>query len=133
MSRSTLVETIKETLKSYYAYLEKFEGDQILDLWYHDGKMYNVGNANAFLIRTPQEFAHHMTQIGQTQDIPLKIKIDKIDHVAVHDLIASAEVHWRMILPDSVGIHRSCYHLAKMDSRWVIVSLMDRGLEIAEN
>jgi len=61
----------------------------------------------------------------------VKFVIDDIERIALHDdLIASVHVRWGMIFPDGYGKHRSFYNLAKVDGKWGIINVVDRGLEM---
>lgn len=63
-------------------------------------------------------------------DAEIAFIIDDFLHVDVHDnVIASVELTWRMILPESEGKHRTYFHLVKIDEKWTIVNVLDRGLE----
>ena len=133
MKQDSEIDQIRELLQTYYRCFAKFDGEGMNALWHPEGKLFNVGNRNEFLIRDPATFTERWSVIKEKLDYELTIEIDDMRHIVVYDgLIASAEVKWRMVMPDSWGEHCSYYHLAKIDGVWQIAGVVDRGWEHTE-
>lgn len=56
-------------------------------------------------------------------------RIDRIKHFIIHDLIASISIEWVMLMTESTGNHCTCFHLVKSEEKWLIVDILDRGVE----
>ena len=123
---------IKQLLEAYFAVQSEFDGKGMLKYWHAEGVMYLVGNQGEFRVVTIEEQVSHMAKAKEhIPDLAVDFVIDEIEQIAVHDdLIASAHVRYRMILPEGYGKHRCFYNLAKMEGKWGIVNTVDRGLEI---
>ena len=133
MTQNAEITAIRELLQTYYRCFAKFDGEGMKALWHPEGKLFNVGNRNAFIIRDPATFTERWSVIKQKLDSELSIEIDDMHHIVAYDtLIASAEVKWRMVMPDSWGEHCSYFNLAKIDGTWQIVGMVDRGWEHTE-
>lgn len=121
---------IKAALEKYYNSLETFDDEMMRQVVHPEAKMFNAGESGTFFIKTREEFIKSVIEAPRRYGMkPFIIKIQEFIHIAVHELIASAEVEWEMVMPNSVGIHHTYYHLAKIDDKWVIVNILDRGKE----
>lgn len=130
MTHEQDTEAIQLLLQTYFQYFADFDGSGMNALWHPEGKQFNVGNRNEFLVRTPKTFTERWEAIRERVDFTMTIEIDDMSHIAVYDaLIASAEVKWRMLMPDSWGEHCSYFHLIKQDDAWKIAGVVDRGWE----
>ncbi|MFX0181734.1 MAG: hypothetical protein ACFE95_01530 [Candidatus Hodarchaeota archaeon] len=95
---------------------------------------FGLGNSNELYYMSRDEVINQ-SLIGLSkarETIPnfkCSFKIKKITHLTIHDVIASIGVEWIMMMTDSVGIHCTCFHLAKDEGKWILVNALDRGKE----
>ena len=127
-----LNQAVINVIEEFFRLQGEFDGDGILNLWHTEGMVYMVGNNNQFRINSIKEQCAHINEVKKkVPDIRVDFLIDSVEEVSIQDdLIATARVQWRMMMLDSYGKHRSFYNLVKIGGRWVIVNVVDRGLEI---
>jgi hypothetical protein len=123
---------IIQLLENYFARQSMFDGDGMLEFWHPGGRMYLVGNQNEFRVVTIEEQASHIKDAKErVPDLKVEFILEEIEQVVVQeDLIASAHVRYRMIFPEGYGKHRCFYHLAKIEGKWGIVNVVDRGVQV---
>lgn len=132
--KSKDVEKVKTTLERYYSSQENSNKEEFLKVWHSDARRISFGNDNEMLVSTTEDIIKYTIdglRIAKERDpdFYVKFQIKEIKHVAVHDVIASAEVDWQMEMPMARGFHASFFHLAKIDDNWTIIGLTDRGME----
>ncbi len=127
---------VEETLNTLFQSFENADEAQFLSVTHPAVRTVNIGNdneAHVFSVEDIRKFA--ILGLRNAMDkIPgfyARRVITALKHIAVHDLIASAEVDYRMEMPDSVGIHTAYLHLLKVDGKWLVTNIIDRGLEQA--
>lgn len=121
---------IKETITLYFDSLETFDDEKMRHVVHPEARMFNVGNSNIFFIKPREEFIKGTITAPRLHGMnPFMVEIKEIS-IHTHELTASAEVEWRMIMPNSIGVHHTFYHLAKIDDKWVIVNMLDCGREV---
>jgi hypothetical protein len=49
--------------------------------------------------------------------------------MTIGDVAAAVEVRYKMAMPDSTGYHHSFVHLVKEGERWLVINIIDRGIE----
>ena len=94
----------------------------------------SLGNNNELYLITRDEVINQ-SLIGlekSRKSIPnfkCTFKIEKIKHFMIHDLIVSISIEWVMLMAESTGNHCTCFHLVKSEDKWLIVDILDRGVE----
>jgi hypothetical protein len=93
-----------------------------------------MGNSNKLYWMTRDEMINQSLKglANARNSIPnfiCKFKIETIKHFTIHDVIASIAVEWEMLMTDSTGNHCTCFHLVKTEDVWLIVDILDRGIE----
>ncbi|MHA2496376.1 MAG: nuclear transport factor 2 family protein [Candidatus Hodarchaeales archaeon] len=132
--KSKDVKKAKETLERYYSSQEHSNEEEFLSVWHPEARRISFGNDNKMLVSNTEEIIKYTInglRIAKERDpdFYVKFQVNKIKHVAVHDVVASAEVDWQMEMPMARGLHASFFHLAKIDDHWMIIGLTDRGVE----
>lgn len=135
MSNVSEIEKIKKLIINYTKYNETSDWENFIEIWHPEARRLNVGNTNELLI-TPTEdikklsFEGLMNLRKQMPEAEISFITDDFSHIDVYDeVVASAELNWRMILPGSEGRHKTYFHLVKANEKWIIVNVLDRGFE----
>ena len=116
-------------IKDYFYAFNAMDGDAYLKLWKEDGRLINVGNSGKFLYRSPEDFAKALAK-WKDMEVDFTCQMQEEPHSRIVDgLVASIEVRYNMIMPESIGEHTSFFHLICDEGQWKITSLMDRGFE----
>ena len=125
---------ITKMIEAYFAKQSEFDGDSILGFWHPGGMMYLVGNNNEFRIVAAENQAAHIKEVKErVPDLKVHFQVEKIEQAIVHeDLIASVHVRYRMTFPDGYGKHRCFFNLAKIEGKWMIVNVVDRGFQVMQ-
>ena len=123
---------IREFITAYFIAQSAFDGVKMLDFWHSDGMMYLVGNQSEFRVVAAKEQAEHIKAAKEhNPDLAVKFVLDEVEQVILHEeLIASVHVQYRMVFPEGHGKHRCFFNLAKMDGKWKIANVVDRGFQI---
>lgn len=111
--------------------------DKFLEIWHPDARRFSVGNSNelhSFNLTEIIEFSlKGIRQLRKENPQSSKIQhvLDEVLHLSIYsNLVAGVEVRWHMILPNSKGLHRTYFHLARQNDKWLIVNVLDRGYEL---
>jgi hypothetical protein len=132
MTQSTAIEKVKAVLYLYHDSCERFDDAQVSELLHPEARLFNVGNANQFFIRSRQEFVEGAVIAPREHQVEVKFDVE-IQRVDVYDdLIATAQVLNHITYSDSEGEHHSYINLAKIDGAWCIVNVLDRGKLLVE-
>lgn len=96
-----------------------------------------LGNSNELYQMSREEIiTHSLGGLAKARETQLNFKclfnIERITHLTIHDVIAAVGVEWEMIMTDSIGTHCTCFHLAKDEGRWTVISALDRGFEVQQ-
>ncbi|MFW9916751.1 MAG: nuclear transport factor 2 family protein [Candidatus Thorarchaeota archaeon] len=134
MDKSRDIEKVKKTLGRYYSSQEHSNKEEFLSVWHADARRISFGNDNKMLVSTSEDIIKYTIdglRIAKERDpdFYVNFQVNEIKHVAVHDVVASAEVDWKMEMPMARGFHSSFFHLAKIEDEWIIIGLTDRGVE----
>jgi hypothetical protein len=125
---------IRGIIDDYFVSHQDTDVKLFTSIWHNQAKRFNLGNSNELLVLTEQEIIEQTIdglRIAREQinGFDVQHEINEISHIEVGDVTATAEVEWKMLMPDTSGSHRTYFHLAKEDT-WQIVGLLDRGIEI---
>ncbi|MHA2500556.1 MAG: nuclear transport factor 2 family protein [Candidatus Hodarchaeales archaeon] len=128
------VEKVKKALEQYYSSQEHSNIEEFLSVWHPEARRTSFGNDNKMLVSNTEDIIKYTInglRIAKERDpdFYVKFQVKEVKHVAVHDVVASAEVDWQMEMPMARGLHASFFHLAKIDDNWTIIGLTDRGVE----
>ncbi len=84
--------------------------------WHPNGKL--------FIMETMQslEFLRNIPPV-------VKIEVDKTEVLSVDGMIAVVKVEWKMLMPKTIGYHRSYMNLIQINDEWKIISETDYGDE----
>ena len=133
-TKNNEIEQIKNSLLVFFQGLDETNEELFKSVTHQNVRTVNIGNSNEIFVFTVEEIIEY-TITGLRNAIQKnpgffsrREEID-IDHITVHEIIASAEVSYKMVMPESVGYHRIYFHLAKENGKWMIVNIIDRGLE----
>ncbi len=70
--------------------------------------------------------------VAHEHGITVGFKLNKLKQIGVHGPIASVEVDWQMIMPDSIGIHCTYFHIVNTENQWLVANVTDHGYEEAK-
>ena len=98
----------------------------------------NIGNSNevhVFTLEQIVEFTIHGLKRAAEQMPGFYARWENIEiiHTHVEDVTAAVEASYQMVMPDSTGFHHSFIHLVKQDGRWLVINIIDRGIEKAKD
>jgi hypothetical protein len=57
----------------------------------------------------------------------------KFHNITIQDVTASVEVSYQMVMPESTGSHHSFIQLVKENEKWLVINIIDRGIEKEKN
>jgi hypothetical protein len=126
---------IEETIQALYQSFENGDVELFKSVTHPQARTVNIGNSNQAFVFSLEEIINN-TILGlrnAKEQIPgffanwVNIYIKTVQ---THDQIASAEVTYTMEMPESYGEHTSFIQLLKDGARWLIIQIIDRGLEI---
>jgi hypothetical protein len=128
---------IRELVEDYIDIMEKTDEKRFLELWHPDARRFGMGNANELYSFSKDEIVKYsITGLKNLKEqIPnpevIKFTITEIVNISVSEgVIASAEIKWQMVLPDSKkGNHHTFIQFAKKNDMWLIVNVLDKGFE----
>ncbi len=135
MSETKDKAAITFALLAFYASLENGDADGFRTVTHPDVRTVNIGNSNEINIFNVDQIIEYTIQGLQNakQNIPgffARWEQIEIKSITLHDVSASAEVHYKMTMPESTGHHRSFIQLVQDQDRWQIIQITDRGLEV---
>lgn len=125
---------IKKTLQDYFESLVNSDSEKFRTIWHPEAKIFGIGNSKILQIDSLNEIITHRInglQKAKTT-IPgfdVDFTITRIANLYIRDFIATADILWQMIMPDTVGNHVTSFQIAKQDEKWLIVSVLDMGFE----
>lgn len=125
---------IRKTLQDYFEALVNGDSEKFQAIWHPQAKIFGVGNSKIIQIDSINEIISHRIEGLQKAktSIPgfdVDFTIIKIANLYVRDIIATVDIMWQMIMPDTVGNHSTSFQLVKQNDIWLIVSVLDMGLE----
>ena len=113
---AALHEAVLKPVQTFMDGMVKHDFALMSSAWHPNGKL--------FIMETmqPLEFLRNIPPV-------VKIEIDKIDVLSVDGMIAVVKVEWKMLMPKTIGSHRSYMNLIKIEGAWKIISETDYGDE----
>jgi hypothetical protein len=129
-------ETIQQVILDLYRALGGSDEAAFSALVHPQVRTVNIGNSNevhVFTLDQIVEFTINGLKRAVEQIPGFYARWDKIEfiNVTVQDVTAAVEVRYQMAMPDSTGFHQSFIHLVKEDGRWLVINIIDRGIEKA--
>lgn len=127
-------QNIRETILALYQHFENTDEDKFRGLTHPQVRTVNIGNSGEVHVFDMDQIVEY-TIAGlrrAKEQIPgffARREEIEICHIAVQELIASAEVSYKMVMPESIGRHHSYLHLVKNGDQWIVVNMIDRGIE----
>lgn len=125
---------IKAVILALYNSYEQSNPSLFKSIIHSQVRTINIGNNNQIHIFSADEIIEN-TILGlkrAKEQIPgFYAKWVNINFISltIHDLIASIEITYTMKMPDSYGNHSTFIQLAKENTKWLIINIIDRGLE----
>ncbi len=123
---------IEELIIRYINCLQNTDGDEFEKIWYEKAVRINLGNDNEILISSKEDIIKYTInglKQARKEGFDVTHKFKEIKRLEVGDVTATAEIYWQMIMPDSTGLHTNYIHFAKDGNTWMIVGILDRGIE----
>ncbi len=136
-SNNAEIPHIKKTLQDYFESLVNCDSEKFETIWHPEAKIFGIGNSKILQIDSLNEIIKHRIKGLQKAKISIPgfdvdFIIKKIGNMYVKDIIATVDIIWQMIMPETVGNHSTSFQLAKQNDKWLIVSVLDMGLEEEE-
>lgn len=128
-------EEIKNTILNLYKSFEDSDIELFKSITHPEVRTVNIGNSNESFVFGRDEIINN-TILGlknvreQVPGFYAKWVEVQVKSIKVHDRIASAEVIYKMDMPESYGNHSSFIQFIKEDIQWQIIEIIDRGIEI---
>ncbi len=134
MTEQTEVKEISNLLKDLFTGFEKADEDQFLSVTHPEVRTVNIGNTNDVNVFSAEDICKYSIRglrsaMERDPKFYAKREISAIHDIRVYEVIASADVEYRMVMPDAIGIHRSFYHFVKVNGKWQVMNIIDRGRE----
>ncbi len=134
MSPASDEEKIKAIIEALFDSFENTDEEKFLSVTHPEVRAVNIGNSNEVLVSTREEIVKFRIRglrnaKQQNPEFYARNEIKTVNHITVHEVIASAEVEYRMVMPEAVGLHCSYIQLVKMEEDWRVVNILDRGIE----
>ena len=116
---SYLESICRDVITKYFLILNSNEKDKLSDIWIENGVLFinNEIKDISFLKKLPSFITFNISNI-KLLSFDSKISVFKVE--------------WKMILPDSIGIHTSYITLILYGDLWKIINQTDIGIEISE-
>ena len=127
-------EAIKDCIQTLFKAFDETDEQLFRSVTHPMMRTVNIGNSNAPYIFSALEVVEN-TIVG------LRNAMDKmpgffavredlnIQRIEVHEVIATAEISYTMRMPDSAGHHYAYLHFINLDGRWLLMQMVDRGIE----
>lgn len=109
-------EAVLKPVRTFTAGLGSHDFAAISSAWHANGRLFIVEN-----IQT----------VDFLKGIPpfVRFEFDEPEVLSVDGRIAVVKLGWRMIMPKTVGQHKSYLNLVEENGRWLIISETDFGVE----
>lgn len=125
---------IKETILSLYQHFENTDEENFRALTHPQVRTVNIGNSGEVHVFDMEQIVEYtITGLRRAKEqIPgffARREEIEVHQIAVQEMIASAEVSYKMVMPESIGRHHSFLHLVKNADQWIVVNMIDRGIE----
>ncbi len=128
------IKAIQDVLESLMESFDLTDEERFKLVTHPQMRTVNIGNSNQAIILDREGIITH-TILGlkeAVQNIPdFFARRDNIDivRIAIHDVIATVEMTYTMVMPNSAAAHCSYIQLLKEGDRWLVAQMIDRGLE----
>ncbi|HUT81907.1 MAG TPA: hypothetical protein VMZ29_11945 [Candidatus Bathyarchaeia archaeon] len=130
---------LKELAEDFIGILESCDEEKFQAIWHPQAIRFGLGNANELMTMNKEEMIKYSLtglrnlkkQLPSSESIKFTIK-EILDIKCLEGVIGSVLVKWQMNLPGSVGTHQTFIQFAKHENKWVIVNVLDKGIEEIE-
>ena len=114
MNEKADVEQIRMALRTFFESLDSRDVATICRIWHPDAQLF----LNSAILNT-----RTLSFLLSLPDL-VEFKIEKIRHIDVHQMIATAGVDYAM----PIGSHAGFFNLVKTDGEWRIANWVDHGI-----
>lgn len=129
MSDNPAIE-IKELIEDLFTSLNSKDSNNLKKLFHPKATFANIGNSNELYLRSLDEYLETTVEAIKKHNIEVKNEIEEITHLQTTDsVIASVEIKYIMLMPNSKGSHTGLLHLVNESNKWLFLNWTDRGFE----
>jgi hypothetical protein len=109
-------DAVLKTVKTFTDGMIKHDFAAISSAWHENGRLFIVED---------------MQMLDFLKNIPpfVKFEFDQSEVLSLDTKIAVVRIEWRMIMPKTVGYHKSYLNLIEQNGKWLIISETDYGVE----
>jgi len=121
---------IEKLIKDFFKSFNSKDSNRLRELFHPKATFANIGNNNELFLRSLEDYLESTVEAIKKLNIKVKYELEEIMHLQIIDnIIASAEIKYIMIMPQSKGIHTGLLHLMNEKKNWLFLNWTDRGIE----
>lgn len=121
---------IKEIIEDLFTALNTKDSNIMRELFHPRATFANIGNSNELYIRSLDEYLETTIEAIKKHKIEVNNEVEDVIHLQIIDgVIASVEIKYTMLMPDSKGSHTGFFHLVNENKKWLFLNWTDRGFE----
>ena len=125
---------IKDIILAVYQAYENTDEAAFRNLVHPEMRTVNIGNSNEvhiFSVDQISEFTISGLKTAKESVSGFFARWEEVEFIEVtaSDVVAFVSVRYKMRLPDSSGTHTSGIHLIKPEDDWLVIQIVDRGIE----
>jgi hypothetical protein len=137
MSKQENTQRILKAINLFFESFDTMDEELFKSITHPEVRTVNVGNSNEAFIFGVDEIIKFTIQglkkaTVENPGFYARREITEVKHIEIHEVIACAEIYYKMIMPGSVGIHTMFLHLVNEAGKWQVVNIIDRGIEETE-